>query len=519
LDRDPAAGSQDTVMLNRQALNIVANFSGVGARLIFSLGFNIAYFRMLGSESYGLIGFYASLAALSSLFDLGLNQTTVREVARRGADGEHAGELRAVVFTLQLLLGGIGLLLGLLVALSARWIAASWFSATQLAAPEITASVALMGGAIALLFPANVFYGTLIGLQRQVLSNTIIVAATALRGALTVIALLAFGPSPVIFFSAQIIASALEVGILCFVIRGLLPPSSQWLRFDAALLRTTWKFSWGTWLAVTFGQIAMLGDKIILSTLLPLHLFGLYSLAVTVTSSIQRLAAPFTNTYFPHFVRLKEQDGPDALLGAYRLACELASAIFLAAGLSLVAYTTPVAHLLSTDPTDIATLGWPIALLAAANTLNVEMALPFSLLFAHGITAVALRINLALCVLYPAALVLLVPRYGIEAAAGLWLAANALMLPVLIVMTHRLILPGQALQWLLRTVLLPGCGGALALAAGAAIMPDLSPPLTLIWIGLNGALALAAALLGAPETRKIIFARLFTRLGNRRSGA
>src|SRR5258707_9249355 len=106
--RYPARGRfERPVMINRQALNIVANFSGVGARLIFSLGFNIAYFRLLGSESYGLIGFYASLAALSSLFDLGLNQTTMREVARRGVDGERGGELRTVVFTLQFLLGGI----------------------------------------------------------------------------------------------------------------------------------------------------------------------------------------------------------------------------------------------------------------------------------------------------------------------------------------------------------------------------------------------------------------------------
>jgi hypothetical protein len=44
-------------VMNRQALNIVANFSGVAARLIFSLVFNIIYFRLLGSESYGLIGF------------------------------------------------------------------------------------------------------------------------------------------------------------------------------------------------------------------------------------------------------------------------------------------------------------------------------------------------------------------------------------------------------------------------------------------------------------------------------
>ena len=495
-------------MLNRQALNIVANFSGVGARLIFSLAFGIAYFRLLGSESYGLIGFYVSLAALSSLFDLGLNQTTVREVARHGADRESARQLRTVVFTLQFLLGGIGLLLGLLVALSARWIAASWFSLSQLAAPDVATSVALMGGALALLFPANFFYGTLIGLQRQMLSNTLIVAATLFRGALSVAGLLVFGSSPVIYFSAQIIASAAEAGALGFIIWGLLPPSPQRPRFDAALLRTTWNFTSGTWLAVTFAQITMLGDKIILSTLLPLHLFGLYSLAVTVTSTIQRLAAPFTNTYFPYFVRLKEEDRRGALLGAYRQASQFASAIFLSAGLLLIAYAAPLAHLLSPDAADAAKLGPLIALLAAANTVNVEMALPFSLQFASGITAIALRINLALCVLYPAALVLLVPRYGMEAAAALWLAANALMFPFSIVMTHRLVLQGQTWPWVVGTLLLPGCGAMLALAAGAAIMPELPRLATLIWIGLNGALALTAALLCAPETREIIFARL-----------
>src|SRR3954462_14820178 len=162
-------------MANRQTLNIVANFSGVGARLIFSLVFSIVYFRLLGSEGYGLIGFFTSLSALSSLFDLGLNQTTVREVARRESDPERAGELRSVVFTLQLMLGAIGLSFGSLVALCAPWIAASWFSVASLTNHEVTVSVAMMGCALALMFPANFFYGTLIGLQRQVLSNSIIV--------------------------------------------------------------------------------------------------------------------------------------------------------------------------------------------------------------------------------------------------------------------------------------------------------------------------------------------------------
>jgi O-antigen/teichoic acid export membrane protein len=290
-----------------------------------------------------------------------------------------------------------------------------------------------------------------------------------------------------------------------------LPKSQQPSRFEPGLLKTTWKFTSGTWLAVTFAQVAMLGDKIILSALLPLHLFGLYSLAVTVTGTIQRLAPPFTNSYFPYFVRLMEQDRQDVLIRAYRQASESASVVFLAAGLSLVVYAGAFAQLLAADATSAATLALLLALLAAANTLNVEMALPFSLLFARGITWIALRINAALCVLYLAALVGLVPRYGVAAAAALWLAANAVMLPVLIIMAHRTILTGQAWPWLLRAILLPGCGAAAVLMAGAAMMPELSRLPMLIWIGFNAALALAAALLAAPATREIVARIVFRR--------
>jgi len=498
-------------MVDRQALNIAANFSGVGARLVFALAFNIVYFRLLGREGYGLIGFYASLAGLSMLFDFGLNQTAVREVARRETGGrEGAADLRALVFTLQLLLGGVWLLLGLVVALALPGMA-SWFSAARLSNSEVTASVLLMGGVLALQFPTNFYYGTLIGAQRQVLSNAILVAATLLRGLLTIAALFAFGSGPAIFFAAQMAASALEATCVGVVVWRALPSSPLPLRFDTGLLKATWKFATGTWLAVTFAQTASLIDKVILSALLPLDVFGLYSLAVTIAATIQRLAPPFTNACFPHFVKLIEQGRADLLARAYRQVSQAASAVFLAAGLWLVVYAGPLAALVAGDADAAPALAVVMALLAAANTLNVEMALPFSLQFAHGITAIALRINLALCLLYPTALVLAVPRYGMEAAAALWLAANVLMLPVLIVMTDRAILPGQAWQWLRRTVLLPACGAAAALAGGAAIMPDLPRPATLFWIGLNGALALAAALVCAPEPRKIILARLRAR--------
>jgi len=489
-------------MVNRQALNIAANFSGIGARLVFALAFNVVYFRLLGSEGFGLIGFYTSLASLSMLFDLGLGQTAMREVARRDTGYETALGLRSVILTLQFLLGGTGLVLGALIALAAPWIA-SWFSAQHLTGHEVAVSVRLMGVVLALQFPINLFYGALIGLQRQVLSNTLLVATTALRGTISIAVLFGWGANPAVFFATQIVASAVELAVAGMTVWRLLPPAPTAARFEPGIIRETWRFTSGTWLAVTFAQVAMLADKLILSALLPLHLFGLYSLAATVTAILQRLAAPFTNAYFPHFVRLVQEGKKEALTRTYQQASEAASAIFLAAGLLLVAYAGPVAQLLSGNHADALPLGDLIALLAAANTLNVELALPFSLLFAHGITAIALRINLALCVGYLASLVLLVPHFGVNAAAGLWLTANVAMLPALLLMTHRAVLRGIALSWLTRAILMPGCAAAAVLAAGAAMMPELSKLPMLGWIAVNGMLATAAALLAAPATRDV----------------
>ena len=62
------------------------------------------------------------------------------------------------------------------------------------------------------------------------------------------------------------------------------------------------------------------------------------------------------------------------------------------------------------------------------------------MLFAHGITAVALRSFCSVRAV-TAALAILVP-HTVNAAAGLWLAAVR-HVPVLIVMTHQAVLPDR----------------------------------------------------------------------------
>ena len=494
-------------MSKRQLLNVIPNFAGVGAALIFPLLFNIAYYRLLGTEGYGLIGFYGLLALLASLADLGLSQTTLREVARRAAVHDRIGELRSLVVTLASIALGIGVLVGLLAFVSSQWLATSWLGLSRLSTNEVATSIATMGGILALVFPANIFNAALRGLQRQVLGNAIAVVSGACRGTATIAALYMFGATPLTFFSAQLLLSALEVSVLGVVVWALLPGSGAPLRFDFRLFQTSWRFTLTLWLSILVGQLIMLSDKAVMSTVLPLDLFGLYSLAFAVASTVQRLITPFSNAYLPHFVELMEKGNYDLLSEAYHLATRLGSAVVLCAGLLMLIYAQPIMLLLTGNATNATTIAPVFAILVAANTLGSLMILPQMLQLAGGAPWIALRVNLFQAIPYVVLLVLLAPRFGMYAPAGLWLATNIVSLPVMTVMTHRIALQGEAWAWFKRAILLPACAAGAVLVAGAMILPKPSLVAMLPWFAINYAIALAAALLCAFWGRLSFFHR------------
>jgi O-antigen/teichoic acid export membrane protein len=488
-------------MSKHPLLNVIPNFVGVGAGMIFPLLFNIVYYRLLGTEGYGLIGFYGALAILASLADLGLNQTALREIARRASDDNRAGELRSVFVTLASIASGIGLVVGLLAVMSSRWLATSWLSFSRFSASEVTTAIVTMGGILTLLFPANVFNATLRALQLQVVCNAISVVTAALRGVATIAALQIFGVTPITFFSSQLLLSALEVSILGTVVWKHLPRSPAPLRFDFQMFQASWRFSLTVWFSTVIGQLVMLSDKAVMSTVLSLELFGLYSIAFAVASTIQRLVTPFSNAYLPHFVELVEKDGYELLSQAYNLASRLASSVVICAGFLMLIYAQPIMLLLTGNTANTAIIAPVFAIMSVANTLASLMVMPQMLQLACGAPWIALRINLFQAVPYVVLLVLLVPRLGMYAPAGLWLATAGVNLAVMTIMTHQVALRGEAWAWFKHAIVLPTCAAASVLFAGALVLPEPSPAAMIPWFVLNYALALAAALFCAFRGR------------------
>ena len=494
-------------MNRRQLSNILANFGGTGAGLIFPLLFNVIYYRLLGSEGYGLIGVYASLSMLAVLFDFGLTQTAIREVARYAANDDHVRELRSIVLTLVLVVCGIGFLLGLAIIACSKWLATSWLRLGQLAPTEVARAIVLIGGILVLLLPAGMCNAALRGLQRHVLSNTIGVVSLVGRGCATIAAMVLFGPTIFNFFAAQLAWSVVEFAVLGCVVWQLLPGSGFRFDFRFQFLKENWRYSSSIWLSSAVGQVTILGDKIILSAMLPLELFGIYSLIFTVVIALTRLATPFTSTYFPYFVELLSK-GRAQLSSAFQLGAQLSSAAIIPAGLLMVIYAKPVMHLLTGDAASSQTVGPVFSILTAATTLSLLIWLPQSLQLAMGITSIALWLNVLQGILYLPLLPLLVPRFGLYAPVGLWLSITLLTLPIFVAVMSRLMPKGETWTWLRDGILRPGIAAAVALTPGALANPELPPVLLVLWLAGNYALAVAAAMLAAPLASAFIRERL-----------
>jgi len=197
------------------------------------------YLKFLGIEAYGLIGFYSTLLGVLALADMGLTATLSREMARlearEGADGEMGDLLR----TYESIYLGISLGLAAAIWFAAPSIAGRWLQAGALPLGEIASAIKLMGIAIALQLPANLYSGGLFGLQRQVMANSLMIGWGIFRGVGSVLVLWLVSPTIIAFSLWQIVSNAAYLFAVRFGIRHVLPAARSKPGFKRTILRHT----------------------------------------------------------------------------------------------------------------------------------------------------------------------------------------------------------------------------------------------------------------------------------------
>ncbi len=495
--------------MNRLAVNILANLAGQGWSIIISLFVIPLYIKLLSIEAYGLIGFYVMLQALSQVLDLGLSPTMNREMARYSGRTEKAGEVRDLVRTLEIGYWAIGIGLGVGLIMTAPLIAHHWLKASAIPVGDVQRALMLMGILVALQWPMSFYVGGLMGLQKQLVLNIVAISMSVVGSGGAVLILWRVAPTITAFLTWQIFIGAVHIVIITLLMWRSLPPCDRAPHLNLGLVRNVWRFAAGMeglgFSAIVLTQL----DKVILSKLLSLEMFGYYTVAGVLGRGLYVLITPVFNAFFPRFSALAAMDDEGALKRLYHRGSQLMAALVIPAGAVVSLFSYDIV-LLWTGSADTARNAAPIAtMLVIGTALNGLMNLPYALQLAYGWTGLGLSINSFFIVVLVPTLVYATLHYGPVGAAAVWVALNTIYLLVGLPLTHQRLLKGEAGPWFRTDVclpflaMLPVVGLGRWMLAGPTSPPPSLGSLSLVLLG-----SLLAAAAAAPGIRDWMFVQL-----------
>lgn len=458
--------------MSKLRTNIAANVAGTGTQALTQLACAPLYVKLLGIDAYGLIGFFLTLQASLRILDLGLSPTMNRQMARYSVQPEKAAEARDFVKTLEIAYWLVGIAVGAVICLAAPMVATRWIRPGQLPVGEVQRAVVLMGVLVAVQWPLSLYQGGLMGLERQVQMNGIRGAAAVGSNGGAVLILWLLSPTIVAFFVWQVIANLVYVLSMAVALWVNLPRATRRARIDLRPVREVVTFAGGMSGMAVAGVTLTQMDKIILSKLLPLNLFGYYTLAALIANSLQLFIGPLFNAIFPRLSMLVAQEDETGMRRVYHEGTQLMSVLILPLALVLTLFAAEVLRLWTGNPV-LAMHGAPIVMFLVAGTaINGIMFLPYALQLANGWTSLGLTVSVCMCVVMVPAVYFMALHFGGVGAAAVWLMVNLLNLAITFPLTHRRLLTGEAWKWLGQDVCLPLLGAAVVVVLARSFVPS-----------------------------------------------
>ena len=481
--------------------NVAANIAGRVWGIVSVYAFIPVFLRLLGPEAYGIVGFFTAIQGALAIADLGLTATMNREMARLG-HVDQQGERRDLGRSLELIYVGISAVIGLVFFVAAPAIAEHWLQARTLETRQLVEALRLMAVALTLQLPAALYYGGLLGLERQVSANALQIAWATLRYGGTALALWLVAPTLRVFFVTFALAN-----LVC----GLAVRAAYWSalgsgatpRFRWELLQRSWRYSAGMAGMALLSTLLIQLDKLVVSRLLPLDAFAHYSVAAALGQAPVIVAMSIGAAVFPRLTALASAAGPsERLRHFYHAGCQLVAVSAVPLGLTLAAFAPEVLGFWTRSADTAATAGTAARLLLVGSTALAVQVIPYQLALAFGWVGLNLRIAVVSLILMVPGLWWLVSHYGLAGAGWAWLALNIGTTPAMIVFLHRRVLPGATRPWIAADVGRPLLAALAVIAAIRWLVPRLESLDQSLLLGIGTGVVAVAAVIGvSPAAR------------------
>jgi O-antigen/teichoic acid export membrane protein len=436
--------------------NIIANYIGRAWPALLAIILIPVYIDFLGIEAYGLVGFFTTLSAAMGVLDLGIGATMNRELARRSAVKERQKTQRDLVRTLEIIYWTIAIVAGVIVVFSASFIANSWVKAENLDSFTILRSIQYMAISVALRFPISLYQGGLMGLQKQVLANKILIILGTLRGLGAVLILWGISATIEAFFIWQIIISLIGSIVFLFALWSSLPSrNKKRAKFEVGILKEIWRYAAAVSANAFIGMFLTQLDKIILSTMLPLKMFAYYTIASTVASSIWMIILPYNNAVFPHLVQLIEMKKENALVFFFHKSSQILSLLLIPISAMLIFFSEDILLLWLQDAETVKHTYILVSMLVFGTMLNGITSIPAYSSMAYGWPMLITYTNVIQSIVIIPLIIFLTINYEGKGAALAWIILNSSYILFMVPVFFKKHLIKERNSWYIKDIIFP----------------------------------------------------------------
>jgi O-antigen/teichoic acid export membrane protein len=476
---------------------------------LMSIIFVPLYLRFLGIEAYGIIGLFASLMALISILDLGLSTTLNRELARLSSIAGPNDEARNLVRTLEIIYWIMGFLLGACVLALGPLIARNWVNVQGLPIKSVENAFIFMGFVIAFQWPTSLYLGGLIGLQKQVLLNGVQSVVSTFQSFGAVLALWLISPTIEMYFAWQIVICLLQTIILAICLWKYMPLSEHKAVFKFGIFKNIWKFAAGiTGISILTAILTQL-DKIVLSKLLSLEMFGYYILAFNVASFLSYFALPVFFALFPKISQQVALNNKEEISALYHKGCKLVAILVLPIAVLLSLFSKEILFVWLGNQSTVNNTSFLLSLIVIGTAFNSLMILPYALQLAYGWTKLSFYKNVIAVIIFIPLLVGLVTKYGATGGAVAWIILNVGYVLFEIPIMHHHLHKGEMWHWYIFDIGLPlFVILSIGIISRITMPQDVSILFSSLWIFFTGLFATLLSLGLIYKTNKPIIIQL-----------
>lgn len=393
---------------------------------VASLGSGIVTIPMvthsLGNDALGLVGVQASLVAMLGLVDFGLPTSAARELATLSGQDAYWEKQARIIRSFEALLWALAAVF-LTVGLSATpTLAESWLRVEAQPHDEIRNALAIILIGVAIRFPIALYTNVSFALGHHILPNLIVSGFAAVRVLGTVGVLFVMQGSLSDFFLFQLFAGAGEVGMLAVTVwwgrpGWLNPPQLTPLRATAgqSVILTGISLT-----AVGLSQI----DKVILSKVLLLGDFGVYSAVYSIAAGLLAFSYPVSNAIFPGLSQSLDQRDFGRLEALVRWGTDLTMLLVIPVAVAIAAQPEIASDLLFLFQPKPQGFGAILPLMMLGGLAQAFVTVPHFFQIARQRAAIVLWINLGFLPLYGLIAFLTASIWGIHGAAVAFLLFN-----------------------------------------------------------------------------------------------